>query len=199
MSPEKVCLHFPHYMQLVRPLCSCDLLVGLFVDSRCRCERRLHRACRVHAHPCVLTDHRVQDQTRSLPRPVDKGIYLEFGCNDRRAQFPEGHGRRGSSWRNAGRYARVCVHAWALFGVCVPPCRCAPSCLACADLTILVLTEAVNAALGVPERMDKGTRRNLSSLFVAEPLTFILQYSDWACEVRMCIVLIFLFAVGTHL
>ena len=121
MSPEKVCLHFPHFMQLVRPLCLCDLLVGLFVDSRCRCERRLHRACRVHAHPCVLTDHRVQDPTRSLPRPVDKGIYLGFCCNARRARSPEGHWKRGSAWRNAGRYACVCVHAWAFLNGVFPP------------------------------------------------------------------------------
>lgn len=186
-------------MQLVRPLCLCDLSVGLFVDSRCRCERRLHRACRVHAHPCVLTDHRVQDPTRSLPRRVDKGIYLGFCCNDGRARPPEGHSKRGSAWRNAGRYACVCVHAWAFLNGVFPPCWCAASCLACADLTLPVLTEAVNAALRVPERMRKGTRRNLSSLFVAEPLIFNLQYIDWACEVRMCIVLIFLFAVGTHL
>ena len=125
MPPEKVCLHLPHYMQLVRPLCLCALLVGLFVDSRCRCERCLHRACRVHAHPylCVLTDQRVQDRTRSLPRRGDKGINLEFGCNDGRAQIPEGHGRGGSAWRNAGRYACVCVCAClgSLWCVCSPP------------------------------------------------------------------------------
>ena len=79
MSAEKVCLHLRPYMHMIRPLCLSDLGVGLFVDSRCRCVRRLHTACRVHAHPCVLTGHRLQDQTPSLPRRGDKGFNLEFG------------------------------------------------------------------------------------------------------------------------
>ena len=71
----------------------------------------------------------------------------------------------------------MCVHAPALFGVCLLLPRGADSCLPCEDLTIEVLTEAVNDALVVPEAMANGTSL---PLYLSDTLCHLPATLHWS-------------------
>ena len=73
----------------------------------------------------------------------------------------------------------MCVHAPALFGVCLLLPRGADSCLPCEDLTIEVLTEAVNDALVVPQAEPMANGTSLP-LYLSDTLCHLPATLPWS-------------------